>query len=182
MAGNKKNVLNRWGGRKDRKARTPRKPFKGKPQYMLDDLYISPFTHELSTDEVGRRGYLPMEKNMTPTGIKVMDEYLLSLHKGMTDITTFCDRYGAKTADLDGMVFLLTGMGNLQFRACWMVRCADDLLRYTDMEVAEVARRCGAGSRGNLYFIYERDLNCSPTDRREALRRDGDLGRYKIIE
>lgn len=48
MAGNKKNVLNRWGNRTDKEARTPRKPFKGVPQYTLDDLYISPFTHELT--------------------------------------------------------------------------------------------------------------------------------------
>lgn len=182
MDGNKKNVLSRWGNIKRKEVKTQRKPFKGEPQFTFDDLYIPPFTHELSTDEVGRQGYVPIEKNMTPTGVSVMDEYLQSLHKCMTDIKTFCDRYGARTTDLDGLVFLLTGMSNMQFRARWMVRCADDLLRYTDMDVTEVARRCGAGSRTNLYFIYERDFNCSPSDRREALRKDGDLGRYKIVE
>jgi len=59
------------------------------------------------------------------------------------------------------------------------VRCADELLRYTDKPLAEIARLCGAGSRNNLYFIYERDLNCSPTMRRQQLRQEGDLGRFK---
>ena len=50
------------------------------------------------------------------------------------------------------------------------------------MTVEEIARRSGAGTRTNLYFIYERDLNTSPTARRNTLRKPGELNRYKIIE
>jgi len=34
----------------------------------------------------------------------------------------------------------------------------------------------------DLYFIYERELNCSPSQRRSELRQPGDLDRYKIVE
>lgn len=59
---------------------------------------------------------------------------------------------------------------------------ADLLLRYTDMTVEELARRSGTGTRTNLYFIYERDLNTSPTTRSNALRKPGECGRYKFVE
>lgn len=181
--GKRASVVSRWGER--RKATfftpTPRKPFKGEAQFTLDDLYITPFTHELTADELGRTGYTPLERDMSPSGVNVLDEYLQALSEGRSDIGDFCARHNAKTADLDGLVFLLTGMSNVDFRKRWIVRCADELLRYTDMEVAEVARRCGAGSRGNLYFIYERELNCSPSQRRTELRKPGDLGKYKIV-
>lgn len=59
-------------------------------------------------------------------------------------------------------------MDTLQdFRNRWIVRMADLLLRYTDMTIDEIARRSGDGTRTNLYFIYERDMNTSPTARGE---------------
>jgi len=187
MAGNKGNrasVMSRWGGygKGTFYEKTPRKPFRGRAQYTLDDLYITPFTHELTADGLGRTGYTPLERNMNPSGINVLDEYLQALSEGQSDISTFCARHNAKTSDLDGLIFLLTGMSNVDFRNRWMLRCADELLRHTDMTMPEIARRCGAGTRGNLYFIYERELNCSPSQRRAELRKQGDLGRYKIVE
>lgn len=182
--GNRTNVLKRWGSRRYgyRYQKIPRKPFKGEAQFTLDDLYITPFTHELTTDGQGRKGYTAVDRNMNPSGIKVLDEYLQALSAGQSDIADFCARHDAKTSDLDGLVFLVTGMTNLDFRTRWILRQADDLLRFTDMSAVEVARRSGAGSRSNLYFIYERELNCSPIQRRKALREDGDLGRYSIEE
>lgn len=179
--GNRANVVSRWN--RDRAyRRAPRKPFKGKAQFTFDDLYITPFTHELQTDERGFTGYVLIERNFCPSGINVLDEYLQALCAGQSGISDFCDRHNAKTSDLDGLIFLVTGMSTTDFRNRWIVRCADDLLRYTDMEIPEIARRSGAGSRGNLYFIYERDLNCSPSQRREELRQQGDLGRFRIVE
>lgn len=176
--------MNRWYGSGEGRSysQTPRKPFKGEAQFTFDDLYITPFTYELTADELGRTGYTPLKRNMSPSGINVLDEYLQALSEGQSDIGGFCDRHNAKTADLDGLVFLLTGMSNVDFRNRWIVRCADELLRHTDMKMPEIARRCGAGTRGNLYFIYERELDCSPSRRRTELRKPGDLGKYRIID
>ena len=60
------------------------------------------------------------------------------------------------------------------------LRTADALLRYTKLPIADIAARSGMGTRGNMYFIYEREFNLSPTDRRDQLREKGDLGRYII--
>ena len=151
--GNRANVMNRWYGRdKDGyRHQKQRVPFKGVPQYSFDDLYITPFTHDFTADDMGRTGYTPIERNLKPTGIHVFDACLQDLHRGHSYIADFCDRYNARTSDLDGLIFLLTGMANQDFRNRWIL-------------------------------IYERDLNTSPTTRRNALRKPGECGRYKIVE
>ncbi len=185
--GNRARVLDRWYGRNNRRSgwrapKTPRAAFTGEAQYKFDDLFISPLTHKRSADADGNIIYVPIEpaRNMTPTGIKVMDDFIQHLTCGEFDVTKFCKQYNARTSDLDGMVFLLTGMSSQQFRTKWQIQTADLLLRYTDMGVTEVARRSGMGSRTNMYFIYERELDTSPTERRHALRQQGDLGRFAV--
>lgn len=183
--GNRAKVMDRWYGREKgfgwREPKKPREPFRGKPQFTFEDLYITPFTHERTTDQYGNVVYYPLtERNMTPSGVAVMDDYLQHLFAGKADIADFCARYNARTADLDSLVFLLTGMPNLEFRTRWQLTTADALLRYTKMAVADIAVRSGMGTRNNMYFIYEREFDQSPTERRDAIRQDGDLGRFAI--
>jgi hypothetical protein len=51
-----------------------------------------------------------------------------------------------------------------------------DLLRYTSLSPAEVARR----SAINLYQSLRRDCNMSATERWQALRQEGDEGRFVL--
>lgn len=183
--GNRKNVLDRWYGDNHRspnsEARKPRALFRGTPQFTFDQLYISPFTHRRSADEYGNIVYRPVgERNLAPTGVEVMDDWLRHLAEGHADLAAFCARYNARTSDLDSLVFLLTGLSNLEFRTRWQLRTADALLRYTKMSVEDIARRSGMGTRNNMYFIYEREFNLSPTERRRQLREKGDVGRFAI--
>lgn len=183
--GNRERVLDRWYGANRRSPyaaeRKPRAPFQGTPQFAFDDLYITPFTHRRTTDEFGNVVYYPIEgRNLAPTGVAVMDDWLRHLHEGRADVAAFCARYNARTSDLDSLVFLLTGLSNLDFRTRWQLRTADALLRYTKMSVEDIARRSGMGTRNNMYFIYEREFNLSPTERRRQLREKGDVGRFAI--
>lgn len=109
-----------------------------------------------------------------------MDDFLRSLSAGRTEVTTFCKRYGARTSDIDSLIFLLTGMRGIDFRQAYQLRLADELLRFTSLGVVDIARHCGFGSRTNLYFAYQRDLCTTPSDRREQLRQQGDEDSYKI--
>ena len=177
-------VKDRWYGDHKRRERRELKPreFKGTPQFTLDELYITPFTHRRRYSEDGRVTYVPVERNLQPTGIRVMDEFLRSLTAGRADVADFCQRYGARTGDIDSLIFLLTGMRCFDFRQTYQLRMADELLRYTSLGVVDIARRSGFGSRTNLYFAYQRDLRTTPSDRREQLRQQGDEGRYKLHE
>ena len=175
-------VKDRWYG--DHKYRHERelKPheFKGTPQFTFDDLYITPFTHRRHYSEDGLVTYVPLERNFQPTAIRVMDDFLHSMSAGHSDVTTFCERYGARTNDIDSLIFLLTGMRGIDFRQAYQLRMADELLRYTSLGVVDIARRCGFGSRTNLCFAYQCDLCTTPSDRREQLRQQGDEDSYKI--
>ena len=180
--GNRKNVLSRWYGDKyGENKKKPREPFRGTPQFTFDQLYITPFTHRRAADDLGNIIYSPIpDINLEPTGILVMDDWLWHLREGRSDVAEFCRQYNARTSDLDSLVFLLTGMSNFDFRTKWQLRTSDALLRYTKMNVEEIAQRSGHGSRSNMYFTYERELNLSPTERRRALRQKDDVGRYII--
>lgn len=144
------------------------------PQFTLDELYITPFTLRRRYSEDGRVSYVPVERNLQPTGFRVMDDFLRSMSAGRTDINTFCERYGARISDIDSLIFLLTSMRSIDFRQAYQLRMADELLRYTSLGVVDIARRCGFGSRTNLYFAYQRDLHTTPSDRREKLWHQGE--------
>lgn len=131
--------------------------------------------------EEGVVEYIPVEREMSPSGVEVMDAYLRRLTAGDSNLGRFCECYGARTGDMDSLCFLLTGMLGAEFRLRYMVRLADDLLRYTSMTLDEVARRSGHGKRVNLFFAYKRDFGITPLERRYQLRASpADVGRFRL--
>ena len=158
---------------------TPRK-LKVEPQYQFKDLYITPLRLKRHYADDGTVSYTEFERKMKPTGIQIFDDYLLYLTAGGSDMQQFADIYGIRREDIDSMVFVLTGMRGVDFRQKYQVRMTDELLRYTDMTVAEVAKRSGIGSANNLYLTYKREFNLAPGYRRLQLRQEGDVGRYKL--
>lgn len=157
-----------------------KREFKGEPQFTLDSLYISPFTKRKRYDEDGRWQYVAIERNTSPTGIRVMDDYLCYLASGNSDMQAFADRYGIKREELAGMVFILTGIKGIRFRQLYQMRLVDDLLRYTDMEQKEVAQRSGLGSVNNMYLALRREYDMGIGERRRFLRKSGDVGRFAM--
>ena len=157
-----------------------KRELKSKPQYTLDDMFISPFTQKKLWDEDGRWRYVPIERRTTPTGIRVMDDYLRYLADGLSDMQAFADRHGLKTEEVGALVFILTGIKGVRFRQLYQIRLVDELLRYTDMPFDEVAHRSGLGSPNNMYLALRREYNMSATERRMFLRKEGDAGRYRL--
>jgi AraC-like DNA-binding protein len=155
-----------------------KRELKEEPQFKFDDLYTPPFTKKKRYDEDGHWKYVALEKNSAPTGIRVMDEYLEQLAAGNFDIVGFATKLGLKSDEINALVLILTGIKGVRFRQLYQLRVADDLLRYTDMTPAQVARRSGHGSQNNFYLALRREYDMSATERRQFLRRNGDLGRY----
>ena len=143
-------------------------------------MFISPFTQKKLWDEDGRWRYVPIERRTTPTGIRVMDDYLRYLADGLSDMQAFADRHGLKTEEVGALVFILTGIKGVRFRQLYQIRLVDELLRYTDMPFDEVARRSGLGSPNNMYLALRREYNMSASERRAFLRKSGDAGRYRL--
>ena len=157
-----------------------KRELKGEAQFTLDDLYITPFTLRKRYDEDGRWQYVSVEKNTAPTGINVMDDYLMYLSAGRSDMQAFADRYGLRTEEVAALVFILTGIKGVRFRQLYQMRLADDLLRYTDLPFDEVARHSGLGSPNNMYLALRREYDMSASERRAFLQKDGDAGRFRV--
>lgn len=157
-----------------------KRELKSKPQFTLDDLFISPFTKKKRFDEDGRWQYVAITRNTSPSGILVMDDYLRSLSSPDFSIGDFAERHGLKTDEVNALVFILTGIKGVRFRQLYQARMADELLRYTDLPFDEVARRSGHGSPSNFYLSLRRECNMSASERRRFLRRDGDCGCYQL--
>ena len=77
------------------------------------------------------------------------------------------------------MVFVLTGMRGVDFRMAFQVRMTDELLRYTDFNMADESKRASSGSANNLYLTYKREFGIAPDERRQKIRKEGDVGMYK---
>lgn len=152
----------------------------GEPQFKFEDLYISPFSKQQTKDEMGRVSYIPVEHNLQPTGFRIFDDYVVFLSRGSSNLQTFAERHGIRIDDIDSMVFLFTGMRGIDFRMAFQVRMADELLRYTDMELDEVARRAGFGTAVNLYYTYKREFGIAPGIRRHRIRQSRDVGKFKL--
>ena len=158
---------------------TPRE-LKSEPQFWLDDVYISPMRQRRRYSEDGYVSYVLVERNTQPTGFHIFDDYLLYLSNGGSDMQTFADRHGLRREDIDSLVFVLTGMRGVDFRMAFQVRMADELLRYTDLGMADVSKRAGFGSANNLYLTYKCEFGIAPGERRQKIRKEGDVGRYKV--
>ena len=149
------------------------------PQFPLEDIYISLFTERRIYDRDGNESYEPIEHRVKATHVEMLDALRLALDEGAVNLKSFGNRYGLTPPDLNGLVLALTGMEATTFRMAWQMRRVDELLRYTDLTIEEVARRSGVGTGSNLFYAYQRDYHCSATQRRNDLREENDLGRFR---
>ena len=146
----------------------------------IDELYISPFTARRVYDEDGRMRWLTVERNLSPTGQRHLDFIARSFVEGHSDYSWMASQLGCSREELWGLIRALTGMDAREFRREYMFRMADDLLRYTTMTIAEVARRVGSGTAARLCQLYVKNRGITPAAHRRALRGDRDAGKYRV--
>ena len=150
-----------------------------KPQFAdMQALYIPPFTQRYYYDREGNRYVEPVERNLQPTGIAVLDHWLQALSKGKTDSLRFCYAEGIDLLPFSGFIQVLTGMNPTDFRDRYLLLIADDLLRYTDLKAGEIGRRIGMIGKNSFNKFMKRVSGATPIQRRNALRQPGDLNRY----
>ena len=150
-----------------------------KPQFAdMQALYIPPFTQRYYYDREGNRYVEPVERNLQPTGIAVLDHWLQALSKGKTDSLCFCYAEGIDLLPFSGFIQVLTGMNPTDFRDRYLLLLADDLLRYTDLKAGEIGRRIGMIGKNSFNKFIKRESGATPIQRRNALRQPGDLNRY----
>ena len=153
------------------------------PQFKPEEIYISPFKgvryYEGST---AKPRYRPVERNMSPTGVHLLDEFLrLVCTSGNYTQRSLELRLGGDIRDFSAMCRLLTGLSFSELHDAMRLRLADDLLRYTDFEVKKIAKLCGFGNYSAMFKLFERTYKYAPGVRRWKIRNSGDVG-AKVLE
>lgn len=144
----------------------------------LDDLYVSPFTAVREYDREGNISYTPIAPSRKTTGVGNIDKLTKAIAAGHSR-KHIMNAFGLDYRELNGILRLLTGMEYSELALKHALRAADDLLRYTNLPIAEVAARSHIGSEANMRRIFANTYHCSPSERRESIRKRGDVGRYR---
>lgn len=146
----------------------------------IDDLYITPFTARRVYSEDGVISWVPVERKLNPTGVSVIDFVVRSMSEGHCDFQWMAQRLLCKRRDVRGLVSALTGMDADAFLRAYMFRLADDLLRYTDMSINEVAKRAGFTSASRMAHNFTKHRHITPKEQRRVTQRDIDKGRFRL--
>ena len=81
-----------------------------KPQFTVDDVYISPFkgrrVYDANTGEVS---YVPTDRNLNPTGVKVFDAYMRYIgSNNIFSLMNFTEQNGVSRPDFAYTTFCLS--------------------------------------------------------------------------
>ena len=149
-------------------------------QFCPESFYIMPFTQQRSIGPDGQIVYVPTERNLTPTGLRIIDDCLYAFAMGGDPIEEVCRRYDLSAEGLSAVFYALTGRTYAEVRDALRLRIADDLMRYTDLPLSDLARRAGFSTPQLYARVVRRMFGTSPLERRAALRSEGDPGRYVL--
>lgn len=148
--------------------------------FDFERLYWSPFTRLRGFDEERWvTVWQEYDGRPKPTTIPVIDSVVERLHEGRAAADVAAE-YGITPADLSTVLRVLTGMTMQKLEHTWRLRMVDELLRYTQMQIDEIARRCGYSSATSLSRYLAQHTGQSPTVRRRVLRKQGDLGKFGL--
>lgn len=150
-----------------------------KPQFTVEDLFVTPFTKQRRYHEDGTAEYFDVPDTRLRTGLDVFDEMITLLRSGKRSARKLVKDLGVDRNDINGLTRLLTGLTLREFVAKWQLLTADELLRYTNMKMSKIAEFCGMGSVGFSRRVSQAYKH-SPMSRRRRLRKKNDLGRYKF--
>lgn len=148
----------------------------------IDDIYISPFTGQRTYNTEGQMSWIPMERNMHPTGNPRLDYIAQLLAEGVTDLDKLAARLGCKRQHLNGWAYAMFGMNAVKLRHQYICRLADDLMRYTSLSLEQIARRTGCYSASTFCQLYIKQRHVKPVAHRKAIRQPRDEGRFRVWE
>lgn len=155
----------------------------------LTQLFISPFDAERKYASDGSWQWVPIERNLQPTGIMMLDLLLQFFADGNYDRKQFYHRYGLTTGPgkeenpFYGFVRVLTGVDIRELHNRFVLHTADLLLQYTDMTIKDIAHRAGSYSGSTLHALYRRYYHCGTRARRLQLRSyDNRVGWYRVAD
>lgn len=149
-------------------------------QFNLEKLYTSPFTHERKFRPDGSCYWEKLTNQIPVTGIDALDDFLRHLRSGNRLVKNIASRMGITAAELNAFLKILTGQTASEFIRLYMVRQAQQMLKYTDLNVDDIARQCGFNNNSNLTQSFTPIVGIAPRMYRYQHQGKLDKGRFRI--
>lgn len=150
------------------------------PQFTLEDLYASPFTHERKFRPDGSYYWEELTDRLPVTGIHVLDDFLRYLSSGNRMVKSIASLLGITSDELNVFLKIITGETASDFIRLYLLRQACDLLKYTDLTVDEIAKHCSFGNNSNLTQSFTPVMGVTPRIYRIEHQSKLDKGRFRI--
>ena len=129
----------------------------------VDDIYQSILTKRRVTNAEGWTRMEPVDHSPRPSGSIVMDAVarLLASDCG-TSAEALSLALGIEKTDLRSVFRVMTGMKPIAFLRAYRLRRAQEWLARTDLEVGEIARRCGFATHPMFHDTFVKYVGMTP--------------------
>ena len=129
----------------------------------VDDIYQSILTQRRMTNAEGWMRMEPVDHSPRPSGSIVMDAVarLLASDCG-TSAEALSLALGIEKTDLRSVFRVMTGMKPIAFLRAYRLRRAQEWLARTDLEVGEIARRCGFATHPMFHDTFVKYVGMTP--------------------
>lgn len=148
----------------------------------VDDIYVSILSERRELDAEGNGKWVPVVKQFPPTGSVIMDALgRVLMQTRYWEAAEIAAQLEVDVRDLGGAMRILTGTQTKDFVAAYRLRQAQEWLRCTDLDLLEIARRCGQQFSETLINRFRRDLKTTPITYRRKHRPENfrELYRWK---
>jgi transcriptional regulator GlxA family with amidase domain len=153
---------------------------KFKPQFPLDEIYVAPFRWRRGFDETTLKNiWVPLPDARRRTGVNILDAVVDKLIQGQ-ETKWIARDYGLTSAQLNSVVLALTGLRLQELESKWRARRCGELLRYTNLSITEIMKRCGFTSRPSFSRFVSENFGLAPRRFRAVKRQPGELGMYAV--
>ena len=120
-----------------------------------------------------------MEQTRQRTGIGLLDLVVDCLIAGL-DPCEAAYKLGIAEEKLSASLLALTGLPITSLRKQWRMQLAYDLLRYTELPIDEVMKRCCYTSKPTFCNVVRQVWGSTPATIRRSARQHGEIGKFAL--
>lgn len=145
----------------------------------VDMIYVSPLKAKLVKKD-GWEKVLPVDKTIPPTGSLIMDAVADILKQTtISSVKAIAARLKVNPRELSGAIHILTRRKAIDFILDYRLRQAKEWLACTDLDLKEIALRCGLKWAENLAQRFQKMEKISPRTYRAKNRPTDYARRYE---
>lgn len=139
-------------------------------QIKPQDIYVTSLTHLRIRNDEGWERWEEQDRTARSSGCLFMDAIARLLNEGHFSVQTLAAKLGVGIREMNGAFCVLTGMSAHRFVNEYRMIRAQELLRSTDLDTHEIARRLGFSSQASFSKAFFGHCKQRPTEYQEKNR------------